>query len=85
MYEQWSVLVKHEWTRNNSYWCAGSVWVHTNCMPMGRPFSAQGADLTSESIHDIKRIKLFRRLGQPTVSFECWKAVGAGSNVLVQE
>ena len=38
-------IVSHELTNNNGCYSTGSLWARTNCIPMGGPFSAQGADL----------------------------------------
>ena len=62
-----NTLVWHDLKQNNACWCAGSIWTHTNCIPMGGPFSAQGADLHSVWQAYMHR-GLFRQLGPLTMS-----------------
>ena len=66
-HQQLTAIVAHELSKNNACWAAGTVWVCTNCIPMGGPFSAQGADIRS-----VWRVyqhrNLFRQLWTLTVS-----------------
>ena len=68
-HQQLTAIVGHELSKNNACWAAGTVWVRTNCIPRGGPFSAQGAD-----IHSVWRVYqhkgLFHQLGTLTVSSE---------------
>ena len=64
-----NTLVQHNLSQNNACWCLGSVWSRVNCIPMGGPFSAQGADLHSIWKTYVHRSK-FCRLGNLTVSAE---------------
>ena len=61
-----NTLVKHDLKRNNACWSVGSVWTRTNCIPIGGPFSAQGADFWRGYVHR----HLFRQLGALSVSAE---------------
>ena len=62
-------IVQHELSKSNACWAAGNVWVRTNCIPMGGPFSAQGAD-----VHSLWQLyqhrHLLRSLGSLTVSLQ---------------
>ena len=50
-------------------WSVGSVWMRTNCIPMGGPFSTHGADLHSMWRGYVHR-HMFRQLGTLAVSTE---------------
>ena len=74
-HQQLTAIVRHELSKSNVCWAAGTVWVRTNCIPMGGPFSAQGAN-----IHSVQRVYqhrgLFRQPGALTVSpegFPLWE------------
>uniref|UniRef100_A0A7S4CXX8 Uncharacterized protein n=1 Tax=Eutreptiella gymnastica TaxID=73025 RepID=A0A7S4CXX8_9EUGL len=69
MHEQLCSIVGHKLKNNNAYWAAGRVWVRTNCIPMGGPFSAQGADIHS-LWQAYQHRGHFRQIGTLTVSHE---------------
>ena len=64
-------IVSHELTHNNGCYSTGDLWTRTNCIPMGGPFSAQGADLHSVWAAYTGRGK-FRDLGRLGVNTEGW-------------
>ena len=74
-HDQLRSIVQHELSNNNACWAVGNVWVRTNCIPMGGPFSAQGAD-----VHSLWQLcqhrHLLRSLGSLTFSpqgFPLWE------------
>ena len=68
-HQQLTEIVSHELGNNDACWASGRVWVHMNCIPMGGPFSAHGADMHSVW-QAYQHRNLFRRLGALTVSPE---------------
>ena len=74
-HQQLCSIVDHELSNNNACWALGRVWVPPNCIPMGGPFSAQGADI--QFLWQVYQHRgQFRPLGAPTVSpegFPMWE------------
>ena len=70
-HEELIAIVIQELTANNGYFGVGRVWTHTNCIPMGGSFSAQGADLHGLWAAYENR-KYFHRLGCLEVTPEVW-------------
>ena len=62
-------IIAHELENNNACWAAGRVWVRTNCIPIGGPLSAQGADIHS-LWQAYEHRSQFRQIGALTVSRE---------------
>ena len=64
-------IVSHELRHNNGCYSTGSLWARTNCIPMGGPFSSQGADLHSVWAAYTGRGK-FRSVGRLEVTTKGW-------------